>query len=105
MTHLSEQWRQSIAEYHGKPISPMMAIAIKVAGRHHMAVKLLLGREQPKRLWKPRLELILLCRSIGRSFNQIGKFMSNRDHTTIMHYIRMDNGKGRYVRKAERRGR
>ena len=89
---LQEQWRYSIAKHEGRIISPMMSLAIEVAEKHGTFPKILLGRTQRMALVLARMEFIVRCRALGKSTTAIGKFMSGRDHSTVIHYLRKANG-------------
>lgn len=89
-TTLGQQWQESM-EKHGT--SPMMAIAIEVAAEHSISVALLRGHAHRYKLCKVRAEFINRCRrELGRSSTVIGRFMNQRDHSSVLYHI---NGKRR----------
>jgi chromosomal replication initiation ATPase DnaA len=71
------------------PLPSMRSIAQEVADKYEMSLEELRGPNRSPYVAHPRFEAMWRMRQQHRwSLPQIGRFFSNRDHTTVLHGIR-----------------
>lgn len=64
----------------------MADIAQAVCDKFGLTVQSLRGPRRPDRLARPRFLFCLLCRELAsKSYPEIGRYLGDRDHSTIMH--------------------
>lgn len=60
-----------------------------VCERHNVTHQELIARIKTNRMIEPRLEAYWRLREVGYSFKRIGQLMGGRDHTTVIHGIKV----------------
>lgn len=68
--------------------SGMHSKAAEIAQLHGVTVEELIGRNKSPRYTPARSDFVVACRKMGKTFQQIGIYMSGRDWATIIHYER-----------------
>lgn len=63
-------------------------IILDVSTRHGVSFEQVIGPQRFKKLIPPRVEIAVLLRAMDISLEKIGKLMGDRDHTSIMFYLR-----------------
>lgn len=83
-----------------KPVLTSMDILKQIATKHRVTIPLLVGQSRQQNLIKARREAVARMHlELGLSLSQIGRRM-HRDHTTILHTIRVESLTNKPLRDA-----
>jgi len=88
VSNLREELNRLYIRY-GTKSPPMMAITRQVSDKHGISIALLRGFGRTRSVVAARHELMWRIREeTGNSYPEIGRFLGDRDHTTILHGYR-----------------
>jgi hypothetical protein len=73
---------------HLPPKRKLDVLAKQVAERHHLTVDQLRGQDRTNRVVHPRQEFMWLANKAGYSTTTVGRYLGDRDHTTVIHGVR-----------------
>ncbi len=76
------------------PLARMVDIAAEVAAKNMVTVAALRGPDRSRSVAWPRQDAMRRMVDAGFSTPQIGRFLGNRDHTTVMHGARASRLRG-----------
>jgi chromosomal replication initiation ATPase DnaA len=82
-------WREACAALCEEDLPSMRALALAIARKRRIGLREMKGMRKQRYLILARREFYYrAARELGKSFAEIGRFLGDRDHTTVAYGVR-----------------